>query len=99
MVNLVGDTTCPEIMAAYPSAPWARVAEGSRSGDALELLRAAIGVPDIPVVIENIATWQAVADCAERFQDRHACSWPSDAAHVRSAERRLRQQHGCAGRA
>ncbi|MGB6579233.1 MAG: FAD-dependent monooxygenase [Streptosporangiaceae bacterium] len=81
VVNLVGDTTRPEIMAAYPSAPWARVAEGITQQRALELLRAAIGVPDIPVVIENIATWQAVADCAERFQDGRVFL-AGDAAHV-----------------
>jgi hypothetical protein len=37
-----------------------------RARSALELLRAAIGVPGIPVVIENITTWRAVADVADR---------------------------------
>src|SRR5579872_4240004 len=69
VVNLVGDTSRPEIVAAYPSAPWANVAEGITEQRALELLRAAIGVPGIPVVIEDIAPWQAVADVADRFQD------------------------------
>src|SRR5204862_5105285 len=56
VVNLVGDTARPEIVAAYPSAPWANVADGIDERRALELLRAAIGVPDIPAVIEDIAT-------------------------------------------
>ena len=81
VVNLVGDTTRPEIVAAYPSAPWARVAEGITEQRALELLRAAIGVPGIPVVIENITTWRAVADCADRFQDGRVFL-AGDAAHV-----------------
>ncbi len=81
VVNLVGDTSRPEIMAAYPSAPWARVAEGITEQRALELLRAAIGVPGIPVVIENIATWRAVADVADRFQDGRVFL-AGDAAHV-----------------
>jgi putative polyketide hydroxylase len=68
VVNLVGDTARPEVVAAYPDAPWANVAEGITEQRALELLRAAIGVPDIPVVIEDVATWRAVADSAERYQ-------------------------------
>src|SRR6266487_3353406 len=68
VVNLVGDTSRPEVIAAFPSAPWANVAEGITEQRALELLRAAIGVPDIPVVIDNIAPWRAMADAADRFQ-------------------------------
>ena len=67
VVNLVGDTARPEIIAAYPSAPWANVAEAIDESRALELLRAAIGVPGIPVTIQDIATWRAVADSAERY--------------------------------
>ncbi len=67
VVNLVGDTARPEIVAAYPSAPWANVAESIDEARALELLRAAIGVPEIPVIIDDIATWRAVADSAERY--------------------------------
>src|SRR6266487_2625575 len=81
VVNLVGDTSRPEVIAAFPSAPWANVAEGITEQRALELLRAAIGVPDIPVVIENLATWQAEADVAERFQDGRVFL-AGDAAHV-----------------
>jgi 2-polyprenyl-6-methoxyphenol hydroxylase-like FAD-dependent oxidoreductase len=81
VVNLVGDISRPEIVAAYRSAPWARVADGITKERALELLQAAIGVPGIPVVIENIAPWQAVADCADRFQDGRVFL-AGDAAHV-----------------
>ncbi len=81
VVNLVGDTARPEIVAAYPDAPWANVAENITKQRALELLRAAIGVPDIPVVIEDVATWRAVADSAERYQDRRVFL-AGDAAHT-----------------
>lgn len=81
VVNLVGDTSRPEVVAAYPDAPWARVAEGITRQRALELLRAAIGVPDIPVVIEDVATWRAIADSAERYADGRVFL-AGDAAHV-----------------
>jgi hypothetical protein len=81
VVNLVGDTARPEIVAAYPDAPWANVAENITEQRALELLRAAIGVPDIPVVIEDVATWRAEADSAERYQDGRVFL-AGDAAHV-----------------
>ena len=81
VVNLVGDTARPEIVAAYPSAPWANVAQTITEQRALELLRAAIGVPDIPVVIEDVATWRAVADSAERYQEERVFL-AGDAAHV-----------------
>ena len=81
VVNLVGDTSRPEVIAAFPSAPWANVAEGITEQRALELLRAAIGVPDIPVVIESIATWRAEANCADRFRDGRVFL-AGDAAHV-----------------
>jgi 2-polyprenyl-6-methoxyphenol hydroxylase-like FAD-dependent oxidoreductase len=81
VINLVGDTSRPEIVSAYPEAPWANVAESITEERALELLRAAIGVPDIPVVIEDIARWQAMADSAERYQDGRVFL-AGDAAHV-----------------
>ena len=81
VVNLVGDTSRPEIIAAYPSAPWANVAEGITQQRALELLRAAIGVPDIPVTVKDIVKWRAVADVAERYQDGRVFL-VGDAAHV-----------------
>jgi 2-polyprenyl-6-methoxyphenol hydroxylase-like FAD-dependent oxidoreductase len=81
VVNLVGDTARPEIVAAYPDAPWANVAETITEQRAIELLRAAIGVPDIPVVIDDVATWRAVADSAERYQDGRVFL-AGDAAHT-----------------
>ena len=81
VVNLVGDISRPEIVAAYPSAPWANVAEGITEERALELLRAAIGVPGIPVAIEDIATWRAVADVADTFTAGRVFL-AGDAAHV-----------------
>jgi 2-polyprenyl-6-methoxyphenol hydroxylase-like FAD-dependent oxidoreductase len=81
VVNLVGDTARPEIIAAYPSAPWANVAETIDEARALELLRAAIGVPEIPVTIEDIATWRAVADSAERYSEGRVFL-AGDAAHT-----------------
>jgi 2-polyprenyl-6-methoxyphenol hydroxylase-like FAD-dependent oxidoreductase len=81
VVNLVGDTARPEIIEAYPSVPWANVAETITEQRALELLRAAIGVPAIPVVIEDVAKWQAIADSAERYQAARVFL-AGDAAHV-----------------
>ncbi len=81
VVNLVGDTARPEVVAAYPDAPWANVAEGVTEERALELLRAAIGVPGIPVVIEDVTKWRAVADSAERYQDGRVFL-AGDAAHT-----------------
>ncbi len=80
-VNLIGDIARPEIVAAYPDAPWANVAEGITEQRAMELLRGAIGVPGIPVVIEHIATWHAVAEGADRYQIGRVFL-VGDAAHV-----------------
>jgi 2-polyprenyl-6-methoxyphenol hydroxylase-like FAD-dependent oxidoreductase len=81
VVNLVGDTARPEVVAAYRDAPWANVAARVDEQRALELLRAAIGVPEISVVVEDIATWRAVADSAERYQDGRVFL-AGDAAHT-----------------
>ncbi len=80
-VNLVGDISRPQIVTGYPSAPWADVADGITEQRALELLRAAIGVPDFPVEIDDIATWRAVADGADRYQEGRVFL-AGDAAHV-----------------
>jgi 2-polyprenyl-6-methoxyphenol hydroxylase-like FAD-dependent oxidoreductase len=81
VVNLVGDTARPSVVAAYPDAPWANVAEGITEDRALELLRAAIGVPGMPLLIEDIATWQAVADIADRYSGGRVFL-AGDAVHV-----------------
>ena len=38
-------------------------------GRCAELVRAALGVPDLPVEIENVQPWNASADSAERYQE------------------------------
>ncbi len=81
VVNLVGDISRPEVVAAYSDAPWADIAADITEARALELLRTAIGVPDIPVVIEDLARWQAIADSAERYQQGRVFL-AGDAAHV-----------------
>jgi 2-polyprenyl-6-methoxyphenol hydroxylase-like FAD-dependent oxidoreductase len=72
VVNLVGDTSKPEAT---------NVAEGITEERAAELLRAAIGVPEIPVEIVDVATWKAIADVATSFQ-RGRVFIAGDAAHT-----------------
>ena len=81
VVNLVGDTARPEVVAAYPDAPWANVAAGITEERCLELLRAAIGVPGIPVTVDDVAPWRAVADSADVYQVGRVFI-VGDAAHV-----------------
>jgi hypothetical protein len=81
VVNLIGDIARPEIVARYPDAPWANVAEVVTPQRAEELLRAAIGVPDLPVEVVDVATWNAVADNAERYRDGRIFL-AGDAAHT-----------------
>jgi 2-polyprenyl-6-methoxyphenol hydroxylase-like FAD-dependent oxidoreductase len=81
VVNLIGDTARPEIVAAYPHAPWANVAAGITEAKALDLLRAAIGVPGIGVTIKDIATWRATADIADCYSAGRI-HLAGDAAHV-----------------
>jgi 2-polyprenyl-6-methoxyphenol hydroxylase-like FAD-dependent oxidoreductase len=81
VVNLFGDVSRPEIVAQYPDAPWANVADLVTPELAAELLRAAIGVPGMPVEILDIAKWRAIADSAERYRDGRIFL-AGDAAHV-----------------
>jgi hypothetical protein len=46
-----------------------------------ELVRAALGVDDLPIAIENVMKWQATAECAERFQEGRIFL-AGDAAHA-----------------
>ncbi len=72
VVNTVGDTSKPEAAnaAAYTSEP-----------RLTELLRAAIGVADIPVKIDGVARWRSVSDVARDFQVGRVFI-AGDAAHV-----------------
>jgi 2-polyprenyl-6-methoxyphenol hydroxylase-like FAD-dependent oxidoreductase len=71
-VNTVGDTSRPEAT---------RVADDITETRCIELVRAAMGVSDMPVQIDDVATWRAVADNAERYQD--GCVFlTGDAAHT-----------------
>ncbi|HWL01507.1 MAG TPA: FAD-dependent monooxygenase [Microbacteriaceae bacterium] len=47
----------------------------------IELVRAALGVPDIDVTIDDVMQWQASADVSDRFQDGRVFL-VGDAAHV-----------------
>ncbi len=47
----------------------------------LELVRASLGVPDLPVEIENVQPWNASAEWAERFQEGRIFI-AGDAAHA-----------------
>ncbi|HEY3044314.1 MAG TPA: FAD-dependent monooxygenase, partial [Vicinamibacterales bacterium] len=71
-VNTVGDTSRPEAT---------RVADDITEARCIELVRAAMGVPDMPVHIGDVATWRAVADNAERYQDGRVFL-AGDAAHT-----------------
>jgi hypothetical protein len=71
VVNTLGDVAAPN----------ADVSTGLTNDRALELVRTAIGVPDIPVTIENVMHWNATADTAERFRDGRIFI-AGDAAHL-----------------
>jgi len=72
VVNTVGDVSKPEAT---------NVAEGITVERCVEIVRSAIGVPDLPIEIEDIATWEAVADVAERYRAGRVFLM-GDAAHV-----------------
>ncbi len=72
MVNTLGDTSRPDAT---------NIAEGITTEKAEHFLRAAIGVPEIPVEVLDIAPWQAVADNATSFQQGRVLL-AGDAAHT-----------------
>jgi putative polyketide hydroxylase len=72
VVNTVGDTSKPEA-----SSPANNVSEPHL----IELVRAAAGVPDLPVTIVGIARWRATSDVARRFSDGRVFL-AGDAAHL-----------------
>jgi 2-polyprenyl-6-methoxyphenol hydroxylase-like FAD-dependent oxidoreductase len=72
VVNTAGDTSRPE--ASNPAAD-------VRDERLLELVRAAAGIPDLPVQLDGVARWRATSDCARRFADRRVFL-AGDAAHL-----------------
>lgn len=72
VVNTVGDTSKPEA-----SSPASDVSEPRL----IELVRAGVGVPDIPVAIDGVARWRATSDVARRFGDGRIFL-AGDAAHL-----------------
>ncbi|MGB6568371.1 MAG: FAD-dependent monooxygenase [Xanthobacteraceae bacterium] len=73
-VNTVGDFKADPIKAANAAAD---VSEARL----IELVRAAAGVPDLPVKIDGVARWRAVSDVARSFQ-RGRTFLVGDAAHL-----------------
>jgi 2-polyprenyl-6-methoxyphenol hydroxylase-like FAD-dependent oxidoreductase len=70
-INALGD----------PSHPITDVSTGLTDARCLELVRAALGVTDIPISLENVMKWEAAAETAERFQDGRVFL-AGDSAHV-----------------
>jgi 2-polyprenyl-6-methoxyphenol hydroxylase-like FAD-dependent oxidoreductase len=71
VVNTMGDAARPNV----------DVSKDFTTESALQLVRTAIGEPDIPVTIENVMHWKATADTAEHFRDGRIFI-AGDAAHV-----------------
>jgi 2-polyprenyl-6-methoxyphenol hydroxylase-like FAD-dependent oxidoreductase len=71
VVNTVGDAARPDV----------DVSKNFTTESALQMVRLAIGDPDIPVTIENVMHWKATADTAEHFRDGRIFI-AGDAAHV-----------------
>jgi 2-polyprenyl-6-methoxyphenol hydroxylase-like FAD-dependent oxidoreductase len=72
VVNTLGDPTVPGTLDVTRELTTERAAR---------IVQAAIGIPDFPVQIDDVAEWVAIADVAERYQaDRVFLA--GDAAHV-----------------
>jgi hypothetical protein len=71
-VNTVGDTSKPEASNAAADISEPRL---------IQLVRAGVGVPDIPVKISGVARWRSVSDVARHYQ-RGRVFLAGDAAHV-----------------
>jgi 2-polyprenyl-6-methoxyphenol hydroxylase-like FAD-dependent oxidoreductase len=71
-VNTLGDLSLPD----------AKDVAGDTSLErCIELVRSAVGVPDLEVEIEDVATWRATAECAAAFRTGRIFL-AGDAAHV-----------------
>ena len=64
-----------------PAAPNSDVWTGLTEERCIELVRAGLGVPDIPVAIDDVMEWQASADVADRYQEGRVIL-VGDSAHV-----------------
>jgi len=73
-VNIVGDPLADPQRAA-------NAASDVSEGRLVELLRAAAGIPDLPVEIEGAARWRCTADLAQRYKDGRIFL-AGDAAHL-----------------
>lgn len=71
-VNTLGDLSLPDST---------NVAGDISSERCIELVRSAVGVPDLDVEIEDVATWKATAECAEAYRSGRVFL-AGDAAHV-----------------
>lgn len=70
-VNALGD----------PDTPITDVSTGLTETRAIELVQAALGSDEVPIVIENVMPWKAEANVADRFQQGRIFL-AGDAAHV-----------------
>jgi 2-polyprenyl-6-methoxyphenol hydroxylase-like FAD-dependent oxidoreductase len=71
-VNTVGDTSLPET---------SRIADTITPESAIDIVRAAVGVPAAKIEITQIIPWRTVADSAERYSDGRVFL-VGDAAHT-----------------
>jgi hypothetical protein len=71
-INTVGDVAKPEAT---------RIADDITEARCIELVRTALGVPDIPVEITDVAKWRAVAENAETYREGNVFV-AGDAAHT-----------------
>jgi len=71
-VMTLGDMSKPDAL---------KVAQGITNERCVEFVHSAIGMPDAKVEIEDVASWRAVAEVAERFADGRVFL-VGDAAHV-----------------
>lgn len=70
-VNALGD----------PASPQTDVATGLTDERCVELVRLALGAPDLAVAVDNVMPWNAEASVADRFRDRRLFL-AGDSAHV-----------------
>jgi 2-polyprenyl-6-methoxyphenol hydroxylase-like FAD-dependent oxidoreductase len=70
-VNAIGD----------PANPITDVSAGLTNERCMEMIRAALGVDDIPIAIQDVMHWKAAAETADRFQSGRIFL-AGDAAHV-----------------